>query len=59
MCANWNQADESIWEVRGGRREFLYSRVLCWVAIDRAIRIAQRRSFPAPLVRWLEVRDSI
>ncbi|HEY3807284.1 MAG TPA: glycoside hydrolase family 15 protein [Kofleriaceae bacterium] len=59
VCANWRQPDESIWEVRGGRREFLYSRVLCWVAIDRAIRIAQRRSLPGPLPRWYGERDAI
>ncbi|WP_116813436.1 glycoside hydrolase family 15 protein [Steroidobacter cummioxidans] len=59
VCANWRQKDESIWEVRGGRREFLYSRVMCWVAIDRAIRLATRRSFPAPLPRWYEARDAI
>jgi GH15 family glucan-1,4-alpha-glucosidase len=45
--------------VRGGRREFLYSRVLCWVAIDRAIRLARRRSLPAPLPHWLAERDAI
>ena len=49
VCAHWREKDESIWEVRGGRREFLYSRVMCWVAVDRAIRLANRRSFPAPL----------
>jgi GH15 family glucan-1,4-alpha-glucosidase len=59
VCAHWQQPDEGVWEVRGGRRSFLYSRVLCWVAVDRAIRIAQHRSFPAPLVRWLRVRDRI
>ena len=59
VCANWQRPDESIWEVRGGQREFLYSRVLCWVAIDRAMRMAIRRSFPAPLERWHEVRDAI
>ena len=57
--SNWRQPDESIWEVRGGRREFLYSRVLCWVAIDRAIRLATRRSLPAPLARWHAERDAI
>jgi len=45
--------------VRGGRQEFLYSRVMCWVAIDRAIRLANKRSFPAPLARWHETRDTI
>jgi GH15 family glucan-1,4-alpha-glucosidase len=59
VCANWRQPDEGIWEVRGGRQEFLYSRVMCWVAIDRAIRLATKRSFPAPLARWYETRDTI
>ena len=53
VCAHWRQPDEGIWEVRGGRQEFLFSRVMCWVAIDRAIRLASKRSFPAPLERWL------
>jgi GH15 family glucan-1,4-alpha-glucosidase len=56
---HWREPDESIWEVRGGRQEFLYSRVLCWAAIDRAIRLAGKRSFPAPLARWHEERDAI
>jgi GH15 family glucan-1,4-alpha-glucosidase len=59
VAAHWREKDESIWEVRGGRQEFLYSRVMCWVAIDRAIRLATKRSFPAPLSRWYDVRDTI
>ena len=59
VCCHWREPDESIWEVRGGRQEFLYSRVLGWAAIDRAIRLALKRSFPAPLVRWHDVRDEI
>lgn len=59
VCVHWEQPDEGIWEVRGGRQEFLYSRVMCWVAIDRAIRLARKRSFPAPLDRWHEKRDRI
>jgi GH15 family glucan-1,4-alpha-glucosidase len=59
VCTHWRQPDESIWEVRGGRQEFLYSRVMCWVAIDRALRLATKRSFPAPLSRWYEERDTI
>jgi GH15 family glucan-1,4-alpha-glucosidase len=59
VCGHWREKDESIWEVRGGRQEFLYSRVMCWVAIDRAIRLAGKRSFPAPLTRWHDVRDTI
>ena len=59
VCAHWREPDEGIWEVRGGRKEFLLSRVMCWVAVDRAIRLASKRSFPAPLARWYEVRDAI
>src|SRR5579872_5061516 len=59
VCENWRQADEGIWEVRGGKHEFLYSRVMCWVAIDRGLRLAQRRSFPAPAAKWQQVRDDI
>ncbi len=59
LANNWRRADEGIWEVRGGRREFLYSRLMCWVAFDRAIRLARKRGLPAPLVDWLEIRDAI
>lgn len=59
VCQNWRQPDEGIWEVRGGARPFLYSRAMCWVAIDRAMAIARRRSYPAPLVRWHRTRDEI
>jgi len=59
VAENWRQPDDGVWEVRSGRREFLYSRVLCWVAIDRGIRMAVKRSFPAPVQRWREARDAI
>jgi GH15 family glucan-1,4-alpha-glucosidase len=59
VTGHWREKDESIWEVRGGRQEFLHSRVMCWVAIDRAIRLASKRSFPAPLSRWYDARDTI
>ncbi len=59
VCKNWRKPDEGIWEVRGGARPFLYSRVLCWVAVDRAMNIARDRSFPAPLVKWHRIRDEI
>lgn len=58
VCENWRQPDEGIWEVRGGRREFLYSRLLCWVAVDRGVRLARKRSFPQP-EHWKKVRDEI
>jgi GH15 family glucan-1,4-alpha-glucosidase len=59
VCENWDQPDEGIWEVRGGTQHLFYSRLMCWVAVDRALRLAERRSFPAPAARWLGVRDAI
>jgi len=59
VAANWDRADEGVWEVRGGRRRFLYSRLMDWVALERALRIAERRALPAPVARWREVRDVI
>ncbi len=59
VCDNWKQQDEGIWEVRGGRRDFVYSRVLSWVAIDRGLRLADKRSFPADRKRWYLERDAI
>ncbi|MGW3138798.1 glycoside hydrolase family 15 protein [Streptomyces sp. NPDC001139] len=59
VCEHWDQPDEGIWETRGGRRNFLYSRLMCWVAIERAIRMANRRGLPADLPRWRLSRDTI
>jgi GH15 family glucan-1,4-alpha-glucosidase len=59
LCGNWQREDEGIWEVRGGRRHFVYSKVMSWVALDRSLRLADKRSFPADRVRWLKVRDEI
>ncbi|WP_043833013.1 glycoside hydrolase family 15 protein [Muricoccus aerilatus] len=59
VAENWEQPDEGIWEVRGGRQHFLHSRLMCWVALDRALRLARKRSLPAPLLRWAEARDAI
>ncbi|MGH3147280.1 MAG: glycoside hydrolase family 15 protein, partial [Rubrobacter sp.] len=59
VCDNWRRPDEGIWEVRGGRRHFVYSKLMCWVAVDRGLRLAAKRSFPADRARWLEVRDEI
>jgi GH15 family glucan-1,4-alpha-glucosidase len=58
LSENWKQPDESIWEVRGGKREFLYSRLQSWVAMDRGIKIARQRSFPYNK-KWEQVRDEI
>lgn len=59
VCANWERPDEGIWEVRGQRDHFVYSKMMCWVALDRALRLADKRSLPAPRRRWLKTRDQI
>jgi GH15 family glucan-1,4-alpha-glucosidase len=59
LCYNWRREDEGIWEVRGGRRHFVYSKFMSWVALDRGLRLAEKRSFPADRQRWLKVRDEI
>ncbi|SDS99507.1 Glucoamylase (glucan-1,4-alpha-glucosidase), GH15 family [Pseudomonas asplenii] len=59
VCANWNKPDVGIWEMRGGKHHFLHSRLMCWVALDRAIRLASKRSLPAPFARWDETRTAI
>jgi GH15 family glucan-1,4-alpha-glucosidase len=59
VCENWQREDEGIWEVRGGPQPFVYSKFMCWVALDRSIRLADKRSLPANRARWLKVRDEI
>jgi GH15 family glucan-1,4-alpha-glucosidase len=59
LCDHWDQPDEGIWETRGGPKKFLYSQLMCWVAIERAIRLANRRGLPADLDRWRSARDAI
>lgn len=59
VIAHWHEADAGIWEMRSEPKHFLHSRVMCWVALDRAIRLARKRSLPAPLVAWGECRDAI
>ncbi len=59
LCAGWDQPDEGIWETRGGRQDFTYGRLMCWVAFDRAIRLAQNRGMPADLERWTQARDAV
>jgi GH15 family glucan-1,4-alpha-glucosidase len=59
LCEHWNQPEEGIWETRGGRQEFTYGRLMSWVALDRAIRLAQNRGRPAALSRWITERDRI
>ena len=59
VCEHWRDPDQGIWEQRGPPRHWLHSRLMCWVAIDRAARLALKRSLPAPLPRWHETRDAI
>jgi GH15 family glucan-1,4-alpha-glucosidase len=59
LCDHWDQPDEGIWETRAGRRDFLYSRLMCWVAMERALRLANQRGLPADRLRWGTVRDQI
>jgi carbohydrate kinase (thermoresistant glucokinase family) len=53
----WEQPDEGIWEVRGGRRHFTFSKVMAWVALDRTVRDAERFNLQAPLEAWRKLRD--
>ncbi|KAJ2471262.1 hypothetical protein GGI02_002388, partial [Coemansia sp. RSA 2322] len=60
VCANYDQPDMGIWEVRGRRQNFTYSKIQCWVAIDRGLRLVEKRDFPCPnLDKWRKVRDHI
>lgn len=55
----WDQPDEGIWEVRGGRKHFTHSKVMAWVAFDRMVRSAEKSGLKAPVERWRAVRDTI
>jgi GH15 family glucan-1,4-alpha-glucosidase len=59
LVKNWDQPDQSIWEVRGGRRPFTYSKLQCWVALDRGVRLARKRSFPTESDSWRRERNRI
>ena len=59
ICDHWQRADEGVWEVRGGRQQFVYSKLMCWVAVDRGLRLARKRSLPADEERWRRCRDEI
>jgi GH15 family glucan-1,4-alpha-glucosidase len=59
LCENWDQPDEGIWETRGGQKDFTYSRLMSWVAIERATRMNRARGLPGDMVRWLVERDRI
>jgi pentatricopeptide repeat protein len=59
VADNWDQPDEGVWETRGGRRDFTYGRFQCWVALDRAIKLAQRHGRPANTAKWAAARDGL
>ncbi|KOX99316.1 glycoside hydrolase family 15 protein [Pseudomonas nunensis] len=59
VCETWQTEDVGIWEMRGEQHHFLHSRLMCWVAVDRAIRLASKRSLPAPFARWDQTRQAI
>ena len=59
VTENWDQPEEGIWETRGGRQDFTYGRLMCWVALDRGVRLAIEHGRPAPLERWIRERDAI
>jgi GH15 family glucan-1,4-alpha-glucosidase len=59
VADEWQKADHGMWEFRNGKKHFLHTRLMCWVAMDRAIKIAEDRSFPYPEKKWNEIRDAI
>jgi pentatricopeptide repeat protein len=59
VADNWDQPDEGVWETRGGRKDFTYGRFQCWVALDRAIRLAERHGRPASTAKWAAERDRL
>jgi GH15 family glucan-1,4-alpha-glucosidase len=59
VCDNWKREDEGIWEVRSGKHQFVFSKLMCWVAMDRGLRLAEQRSFPVQRDHWLAARDEI
>lgn len=59
VCRVWREPDAGIWEMRSEPRHHVYSKLMCWVALDRGLRLAGKRSFPAPYERWLKTRDEI
>ncbi len=59
LSEHWSEPDEGIWEVRGGRHHFVHSRVMSWVAFDRALRIARHRGLPAPITEWEQTSAKI
>jgi GH15 family glucan-1,4-alpha-glucosidase len=59
LADHWDEPDEGIWETRGGRQDFTYSRTMSWTAFDRAVRMSIERGLPSDLGRWTSTRDAI
>jgi GH15 family glucan-1,4-alpha-glucosidase len=59
VCDVWQEKDAGIWEVRDGPKQFVFSKVMCWVALDRGIAMTAENGFDAPTDRWRDVRDRI
>ncbi|MFE2246167.1 glycoside hydrolase family 15 protein [Streptomyces lavendulae] len=59
LAGSWDRPDEGIWETRGGRQDFTYSRIMCWAAFDRGLRLAAEFRRPADTERWTRTRDDI
>ncbi|MGV9891314.1 glycoside hydrolase family 15 protein [Streptomyces sp. NPDC003395] len=59
LTTHWDRPDEGIWETRGGRQDFTYSRVMCWAAFERGITLATAFARPADLPAWTAARDGI
>ncbi|HKV37991.1 MAG TPA: glycoside hydrolase family 15 protein [Blastocatellia bacterium] len=59
ICQNWQRPDAGIWEMRGRKEHFVYSKVMNWVALDRGIRLADKRSFPSERDKWIQERNRI
>ncbi|MFG2588003.1 glycoside hydrolase family 15 protein [Streptomyces sp. NPDC048438] len=59
LADSWDRPDEGIWETRGGRKDFTYSRVMCWAAFDRGLSLAAAFSRPADTARWTRARDAV
>jgi GH15 family glucan-1,4-alpha-glucosidase len=59
ICDHWKSPDAGIWEMRNREEHFVYSKVMNWVALDRGIRLAEKRAFPADRAKWIGERDRI
>jgi GH15 family glucan-1,4-alpha-glucosidase len=55
----WQDPDEGIWETRGGAQQFTYSKMMAWVAFDRAVKLAEGHRYDAPIEKWKSVRDTL